>query len=90
MDIFKTFFLMLGKAAGDQPDPQADFLATLPGVIQPFVSVLLSIVPVMGVFALLFAVDDPCWNARAWAASKTGPARIASASGGRSSRLPTG
>ncbi len=55
MDIVKTFFLMLWKVVGDQANPQADFLATLPSAIQPVVSVLLSIVPVMGVFALLFA-----------------------------------
>ena len=55
MDIVKAFFLMLWKVVGDQPNPQADFLATLPDAIRPVVSVLLSIVPVMGVFALLFA-----------------------------------
>jgi NADH-quinone oxidoreductase subunit H len=54
-DILKAFCLMVWKAVGDQPDPQAGFLATLPDAIRPVVSVLLSIVPVMAGFGLLFA-----------------------------------
>jgi NADH-quinone oxidoreductase subunit H len=55
-DLIKGLFLMLWKVATDQPDPKADFLAALPECLQPLVSVLLSIVPIMLVFPLLFAV----------------------------------
>ena len=55
-EILKGFLTMLWKVVGDQPDPKADFLAPFPDGIQPVVSVLLSIVPIMVVFPLLFAV----------------------------------
>jgi NADH-quinone oxidoreductase subunit H len=54
--LLKGFFLMVWKVLGDQPDPKADFLAALPEEVRGLVSVLLSIVPIMVIFPLLFAI----------------------------------
>jgi NADH-quinone oxidoreductase subunit H len=54
--IIKGFFLMIWKVLGDQPDPKADFLAALPEVARTLASVLLSIVPILLTFPLLFAI----------------------------------
>jgi NADH-quinone oxidoreductase subunit H len=54
--IIKGLFLMLWKVLGDQPDPKADFLAALPEVARTLASVLLSIVPILLTFPLLFAI----------------------------------
>ncbi len=55
-EFLKGLFAMIWKTATDQPDPKAGFLAVLPHAIQPLVSVVLSISPIMVVFPLLFAV----------------------------------
>ena len=55
-EILKGFFLMIWKAATDQPDPKADFLLVFPHAIQPIVAVVLSITPIMVVFPTLFAI----------------------------------
>lgn len=55
-DFFKGLFLMLWKVATDQPEPKAEFLAIFPNALQPMISVLLSIVPIIAVFAGLFAL----------------------------------
>ncbi len=52
----KGFFVMIGKVLGDQPDPKADFLAALPDVARTLASVLLSIIPILLTFPLLFAI----------------------------------
>jgi NADH-quinone oxidoreductase subunit H len=54
--IIKGFFLMIWKVLGDQPDPKADFLAALPEVARTLASVLLSIIPILLTFPLLFAI----------------------------------
>lgn len=55
-EFLNGLFLMIWKAATDQPNPKADFLAVLPHALQPFVSVVLSITPIMIVFPTLFAI----------------------------------
>ena len=55
-DFLKGLFSMIWRVVGDQPDPKADFLSVFADFLQPLVSVLLSIVPIMLVFPLLFAV----------------------------------
>jgi NADH-quinone oxidoreductase subunit H len=55
-EFFKGLFLMIWKAATEQPDAKASFLAVLPHAARPIVSVILSISPIMVVFPLLFAV----------------------------------
>lgn len=47
---------MLWKMVSDQPQPKADFLTHFPDVWQPVVSSLLSIVPILMVFPMLFAL----------------------------------
>jgi len=47
---------MLGKVIADLPHPKADFLATLPPLAQPWVSILLSITPILIFFPLLFGI----------------------------------
>ena len=54
--LIKGFFTMLWKAATDQPEPKADFLSVFPVTIQPVISAILSIAPVIVVFASLFAL----------------------------------
>src|ERR1700677_3158588 len=56
IDLVKAFFLMIWKVLKDQPDPKADFLAVLPELARPVVSVILSISPILVVFPLLFAI----------------------------------
>lgn len=55
-EFFKGLFLMIWKAAIEQPNAKGDFLAVLPHAARPIVSVILSISPIMVVFPLLFAV----------------------------------
>lgn len=50
------FFVMIWKAVSDQLDPKAGFLATLNPDFQPWVSVLLSITPILVLFPLLFGI----------------------------------
>ena len=54
--LLKAFFLMIWKVLGDQPDPKTDFLAALPGAARTLASVLLSIIPILLTFPLLFAI----------------------------------
>jgi NADH-quinone oxidoreductase subunit H len=54
--IIKGLFLMIWKVLGDQPDPKADFLAALPEVARTLASVVLSIIPILLTFPLLFAI----------------------------------
>ncbi len=54
--LLKGFFLMIWKVLGDQPDPKADFLAALPEAARTLASVLLSIIPILVTFPLLFAI----------------------------------
>ena len=46
---------MIWKVLTDQPNPKTDFLNALPEPVRPFVSVVLSITPIMMVFPGLFA-----------------------------------
>ena len=55
-DLVKSFLGMMAKAVTDQPNPKAGLLAVLPESIQPVVSSVLSIVPILLGFALLFAL----------------------------------
>ncbi|EEF61138.1 NADH-quinone oxidoreductase subunit NuoH [Pedosphaera parvula] len=55
-DFFRGLFLMIWKVVSDQPDSKAEFLSVFPDVLQPLISVLLSIVPIILVFAGLFAL----------------------------------
>ncbi len=56
LEIVKSFFVMIGKALADQPDAKGNFLDALPESVRAIVSVLLSIVPIMVGFPLLFAL----------------------------------
>lgn len=56
MGIITAFLSMIWRVITDHPDPKVDFLACLPEAARPLVSVLLSIVPIMVVFPLLFAI----------------------------------
>ncbi|MDB6123017.1 MAG: dehydrogenase subunit [Pedosphaera sp.] len=47
---------MIWKVVTDQPDPKVEFVSVFPATIQPIISVLLSIVPIIMVFASLFAL----------------------------------
>jgi NADH-quinone oxidoreductase subunit H len=53
--LFKGLLVMIWKVLTDQPEPKADFLAALPEPARPFVSVMLSITPIMMLFPGLFA-----------------------------------
>jgi NADH-quinone oxidoreductase subunit H len=55
-ELIKGFFIMLWKAATDQPEPKAGFLSVFPVTLQPVISAILSIAPVIVVFASLFAL----------------------------------
>jgi NADH-quinone oxidoreductase subunit H len=55
-DFLKGLFSMIWAVVTDHPDPKADFLAVFPEAVQPFVSVVLSITPIMLVFPGLFAL----------------------------------
>ena len=55
-DFLKGLFSMIWSVVMDHPDPKAGFLAVFPAVVQPFVSVVLSITPIMLVFPGLFAL----------------------------------
>ena len=56
LDILHSFLSMVWKALRDQPHPKAEFLAQFPESWQPVVSSLLSIVPILMVFPMLFAL----------------------------------
>ncbi|MBL9169688.1 MAG: NADH-quinone oxidoreductase subunit NuoH [Verrucomicrobiales bacterium] len=56
LDLLTSFLSMLWKMVSDQPQPKADFLTHFPDVWQPVVSSLLSIVPILMVFPMLFAL----------------------------------
>ena len=77
-EFLQGLFLMIWKTATDQPDPKADFLPVLPAAVQPVVSVILSISPIMMIFPLLFAVTT--WLERRvarldWIQNRLGPNR---------------
>jgi hypothetical protein len=55
-DFLKGLFSMIWAVVIDHPDPKADFLSVFPTTAQPFVSVVLSITPIMLVFPGLFAL----------------------------------
>ncbi len=55
-DFLNALVGMIGKVLGEQPDPKAQFLVFFPEAIQPVVSALLSIAPILAVFPLLFAL----------------------------------
>src|SRR5260221_1200980 len=55
-DFLKGLFSMIWAVVMDHPDPKDGFLAVFPAVVQPFVSVVLSITPIMLVFPGLFAL----------------------------------
>jgi len=54
--LVEAFFKMIWKVVCDQPDPKASFLEFLPPPSRGIASVLLSIIPILVVFPLLFAI----------------------------------
>lgn len=56
LDLLTSFLSMLWKMVSDQPHPKSAFLDHLPETWQPVVSSLLSIIPILMVFPLLFAL----------------------------------
>ena len=57
IDIIRQFFVMLGRAfATNHPHPKADFLAIFHPDLRPWISVLLSITPILILFPLLFGI----------------------------------
>jgi NADH-quinone oxidoreductase subunit H len=54
--LLTAILTMIWKVVIDQPDPKADLLHYIPESARPVVSVILSIVPIIIVFPLLFAV----------------------------------
>jgi NADH-quinone oxidoreductase subunit H len=57
IEVIKQFGVMLWRAFGaNHPHPKADFLATLHPDLRPWVSVLLSITPILLFFPLLFGI----------------------------------
>src|SRR3954470_13794153 len=55
-DFIKGLFLMLWRVASDQPDAKADLLPVFATPIQPLVSAVLTVSPILIVFASLFAL----------------------------------
>jgi len=55
-DIIQGFLLMIWRVISDQPDAKAGFVPLLPEGLQQVVSALLSISPIIGIFASLFAL----------------------------------
>jgi len=55
-DFFKGLLVMIWRVMTDQPDPKAEFLSVFPGGLQPLVSAVLSVSPIILVFATLFAL----------------------------------
>lgn len=56
MEFIRAALGMIGKVLADQPDPQGDLLLLVPEALRPWLSAVLSIVPILIVFPLLFAV----------------------------------
>ncbi len=54
--LLTAIWSMIWKVLIDQPDPKADFLDYFSASVRPVVSVILSIVPILVVFPLLFAL----------------------------------
>ncbi|HWY77918.1 MAG TPA: NADH-quinone oxidoreductase subunit NuoH [Verrucomicrobiae bacterium] len=55
-DFFKGLFLMIWRVATDQPNPKTDLLAVFPDWAQPVISAVLTVSPILVVFATLFAL----------------------------------
>ena len=55
-DAIQGFFLMLWRFITDQPDVQQPFLAVFPVLARPLVSAVLTVTPIIAVFASLFAL----------------------------------
>ncbi len=55
-DFLNALVGMIWKVLADQPYPKAQFLPFFPESLQPIVSALLSITPILAVFPLLFAI----------------------------------
>ena len=56
IEAFKEFFWMLVNVFADKPEPKADFLAVFSPDARPWISILLSITPILLVFPLLFGI----------------------------------
>jgi len=56
IEAFKEFFWMLVSVVADKPAPKADFLAVFSPTAQPWISILLSITPILVLFPLLFGI----------------------------------
>jgi NADH-quinone oxidoreductase subunit H len=56
IELIKDFFVMLGRVIADKPDPKSGFLAHFPPSLQPWISILLSITPILLFFPLLFGI----------------------------------
>ena len=55
-DLLNGIGLLLWRVVSDQPDAKGALLPVLPAVLQPVVSAVLSVAPIIGVFASLFAL----------------------------------
>jgi NADH-quinone oxidoreductase subunit H len=55
-DFFKGLFLMIWRVATDQPNPKTDLLSVFPDWAQPVISAVLTVSPILVVFATLFAL----------------------------------
>ncbi len=55
-DFFKGLFLMLWRVLADQPDAKAEFLKAFPSAIAPVISCVLTVAPIILIFATLFAL----------------------------------
>lgn len=55
-DLIQGFMLMVWRVFTDQPDAKAGFIPLLPHGLQELVSAVLSVGPIIGIFATLFAL----------------------------------
>ncbi len=55
-DLIHGIFLMIWRTLTDQPEAKSDFLAVFPTAVQPVVSAVLTVSPLLAGFGLLFAL----------------------------------
>jgi NADH-quinone oxidoreductase subunit H len=55
-DFIKGLMVMVWRVVTDQPDPKADLLTVFPSGVQPVVSAVLTVSPILAGFGLLFAL----------------------------------
>ncbi len=55
-EFFRGLFLMIWRVATDQPEAKAGLLAVFPPSARPVISAVLTVSPIIGIFATLFAL----------------------------------